>query len=187
MSDETAAWRRARRQELIARREATADAARAAWSTAIERHLLALLRRLPAGILGFYWPVRGEFDPRPAVRTLLAEGWRAALPVIERKAAPMAFRGWTPDAEMTPGRFDIPVPQGGAALAPGVVLAPLVGFDAAKFRLGYGGGYFDRTLAALVPRPAAVGVGFELGRLASVRPQPHDLPMDWIVTELGAA
>jgi 5-formyltetrahydrofolate cyclo-ligase len=186
VTEDVAAWRRERRAELIARRAAIGEAARTAWSAALERHLLTLLRGLEPGALGIYWPVRGEFDARPAVGMLLGEGWRAALPVIETANAPMAFRGWTPDAEMVAGRYGIPVPLGGPPLVPTVLLAPLVGFDDAKFRLGYGGGYFDRTLAALTPRPVAVGVGFELGRLPSVRPQPYDLPMDRIVTEAGA-
>jgi hypothetical protein len=82
-------------------------------------------------------------------------------------------------------RYGIPIPADGAALMPDIVLLPLLAFDAQGFRLGYGGGYFDRTLAAMVPRPQAIGVGFELGRVADIRPQAHDARLDAIVTEAG--
>jgi 5,10-methenyltetrahydrofolate synthetase len=82
-------------------------------------------------------------------------------------------------------RHGIPIPSAGEELRPNVVLLPLVAFDPQGFRLGYGGGYFDRTLAAMVPRPLAIGVGFELGRVADIRPQAHDIPLDATVTEAG--
>jgi 5-formyltetrahydrofolate cyclo-ligase len=84
---------------------------------------------------------------------------------------------------METGVFDLPVPKAREVVQPAIVLAPLVGFDADNFRLGYGGGYFDRTLTAFSRRPVAIGVGFELARLASVFPRPHDVPMDIVVTE----
>ncbi len=87
---------------------------------------------------------------------------------------------------MTTGVYDIPYPAERNIVVPDLVLAPLVGFDAAKYRLGYGGGYFDRTLAVLQPRPVAIGIGFAFARLATVHPQPHDLAMDTVVTEAGA-
>jgi 5-formyltetrahydrofolate cyclo-ligase len=182
---DNAAWRRERRADLIARRSAMAEPVRAARSEAVERHLLSLLRSLPAGALAFYWPVRGEFDPRPAVRILLGDGWRAALPVIDLPKAPMSFRAWAPSSKMALGRHGIPIPAEGELVHPDAVLVPLVGFDGAKYRLGYGGGYFDRTLAVLDPRPVAIGVGFEFARLDSVRPHTLDLPMDRVVTEAG--
>jgi 5,10-methenyltetrahydrofolate synthetase len=86
---------------------------------------------------------------------------------------------------MVEDRYGIHIPARGAALRPDAILMPLNAFDAAGYRLGYGGGYFDRSLAALSPRPRAVGVGFELARIDSIRPQAHDLPMDFIVTEAG--
>jgi 5-formyltetrahydrofolate cyclo-ligase len=88
---------------------------------------------------------------------------------------------------MERGVLGIMIPSYGAPVAPNVVLSPLVGFDAARYRLGNGGGYFDRTLAAMEPRPFAIGIGFALGRIATIHPQPHDLPMDVIVTEEGIA
>jgi 5,10-methenyltetrahydrofolate synthetase len=86
---------------------------------------------------------------------------------------------------MSEDRHGIPIPGGGPAIDPDIVLLPLVAFDTAGYRLGYGGGYFDRTLAARVPRPLAIGVGFELGRVADIRPQGHDVRLDAVVTEAG--
>ena len=142
---------------------------------------------MPPCNLGFYWPFKGEFDPRPTVIELLAQEWRAALPVVVAKEHPLTYRAWTPDTRMERGVLGIMVPSYGAPVTPNVVLSPLVGFDAARYRLGNGGGYFDRTLAALEPKPFAIGVGFALGRLATIHPQPHDQPMDVIVTEEGIA
>lgn len=86
---------------------------------------------------------------------------------------------------MTKGVFDLPVPDGTEVVRPEALLIPPVGFDAQGYRLGYGGGYFDRTLAAMVPQPLKIGVAFELSRIPTIYPQPHDVPMDFIVTEAG--
>jgi 5-formyltetrahydrofolate cyclo-ligase len=180
-----AAWRKAERRRLVAARLAMPDPARAAASAKIEA---ALMARFPPGalaILGGYWPIQGEFDPLPYLRRVIEAGAQVALPVAARPVAPLTFRLWTPDAAMTTGLWDIPHPLEGAGVVPTALLVPLVGFDAAGHRLGNGGGYYDRTLAALRPRPLAIGVGFELGRLASISPLPHDQPMDAIVTEGG--
>jgi 5-formyltetrahydrofolate cyclo-ligase len=161
------------------------DDARAAASAAIAA---ARAARFPPGgfaVLAGYWPIRGEFDPRPYLRRVIAAGGAAALPVARRPAGPLEFRLWTPGAPMTAGLWDIPHPTDGTPVVPSALLIPLVGFDGAGHRLGNGGGYYDRTLAALTPRPLAIGVGFELGRLASIAPQPHDQAMDAIVTEAG--
>ena len=179
-------WRREMRTALLKRRMAAGPARRTAWGARIESHLGPLLRGLPGRVIGFYWPFKGEFDARALVTELLAtEAWRAALPVVAARNAPLIFRPWTPDCAMESGVLGIPIPKSADRLVPDTVLAPLVGFDAANYRLGYGGGYFDRTLAALSPRPRVIGVGFELSRLDSVYPQPHDVPMDFIVTEAG--
>jgi 5-formyltetrahydrofolate cyclo-ligase len=180
-----AAWRKSQRRRLIAARLAITDEARAAASSAIEATLVA---RLPPGslpIVAGYWPLGGEFDPLPYLRRTIEAGGAVALPVITPKA-PLAFRLWTPGASMAAGVWDIPYPAEGAAVTPSALLIPLVGFDAANHRLGHGGGYYDRTLAALRPRPLAIGVGFELGRLPTIAPAPHDQRMDVIVTEAGA-
>jgi 5-formyltetrahydrofolate cyclo-ligase len=177
------AWRDATRARLRAARSAASPADRARWSAAIATRLETLLRQSRPTTIAAYWPVRDEFDPRRLVLALVASGWRAALPAIVTKRAPMEFRRWTEASEMTEGAFGIPVPKQRELVLPDLVLMPVVGFDPANFRLGYGGGYFDRTLAALSPRPRSIGIGFELSRLPTVHPQPHDLAMDVIVTE----
>lgn len=180
-----AIFRAALRREKLASR---ADMPAAARIAADERIVLALDRLLAGRVaqcIAFCAPVRGEADVTPCILRLLAAGWSAAMPVAMMPASPMIFRRWTPDTTMGSDRHDIPIPAAGERCAPGVVLLPLVAFDAAGYRLGYGGGYFDRTLAAMAPRPISVGVGYELARAASVQPQPHDIRLDHIVTEAG--
>lgn len=182
---DSAAFRSTLRRERIAARQAMAEDERAEKSARIEASLWQLLAPRPSAVLAFCWPMRGEFDCLPLARRLLASGWRACQPVVLAPAAPMTFRAWTPATPMTQDPYGIPVPDGSEVLVPEVVLLPLVAFDEACFRLGYGGGFFDRTLAALVPCPVAVGVGFELARVRSIGPQPHDIPLDAVVTEAG--
>ncbi|HWL81978.1 MAG TPA: 5-formyltetrahydrofolate cyclo-ligase [Roseomonas sp.] len=177
------AWRKAQRASLIAQRLAVPRAQRAAWNEAITARLGELLRpEGPLRTIGFYWPFKGEYDPRPLMRALHGAGLRLALPVVVQRAEPLAFRAWWPGIRMVPGVWDIPVPAESEAVRPDAVVAPLVGFDARGYRLGYGGGYYDRTLAALPAPPLAIGVGFELSALGTIHPQPHDVPMDLIIT-----
>ncbi|ATE61397.1 5-formyltetrahydrofolate cyclo-ligase [Thauera sinica] len=175
------------RDQALAARQALSGEHRAALTERLAGHLDGLVACLAPAVLGFCWPYRAEPDLRGwVVRWLAGGGARiAALPVVIGRGQAMAFRPWTPDCAMQPDRHGIPHPVEGGFVVPDVVLVPLNAFDAEGFRLGYGGGYFDRTLARM--RPLAVGVGFEVGRVASVCPQPHDVPMDWIVTEAGAA
>lgn len=109
----------------------------------------------------------------------------AALPVVVARAAPLVFRPSAPDCQMEQGVWKIPVPVDGPEVTPDILLAPLVGRDGAGYRLGYGGDYFDRTLAALAVRPLVIGVGLAATHIHSIFPQPHDIAMDRIVTEAG--
>ncbi len=185
LSPELAQWRKAERATLIARRLAAPVADRAVWSARIEEHLrggFALLDRL---VVGFCWPFKGEFDVRTVVRELRHRGARAALPAVVARGAPLEFREWWPGVGMVTGAYDVPVPDSTALLTPDVILIPAVGIGAVGDRLGYGGGFFDRTLAALSPRPLAIALAFELSRIPSSDPQPHDILMDFVVTESG--
>lgn len=178
-------WRRTQRAALLERRVGTPREQRQAWSAAIESELRRLLAEMPPQTIGIYMPFKGEFDPRPLVRALLDLDWKAALPAVIEKKQPLEFRAWRPGDAMTPGVYDIPVPATRDVVAPTILLVPVVGFDRANYRLGYGGGYYDRTLAAADPRPKAIGVGFELSRLDTIHPQPHDIALDIVVTEAG--
>ena len=176
-------WRKATRQILIDQRLALPAAERAASGAAMTAALGAMLAADAGRLVGFYWPFKGEYDPRPLVRGLHGLGMRLALPVVIQKAHPMIFREWRPRMKMSHGIWNIPVPAAGDPVLPDVLLVPLVGFDPRRYRLGYGGGYYDRTLAAMPIRPWTIGIGHTLARLPTIYPQPHDIAMDVIVTE----
>lgn len=178
-------WRRQTRAQLIAQRVALDGERRREFNLAISAHIEAGFALLAGMTVGFCWPFQGEFDARFAIRSFRARGARAALPMVIAKATPLQFRAWWPGAPMTTGVYDIPIPDGTPLVVPDAAIVPMNGFDAEGYRLGYGGGYFDRTLAATMPRPLAIGVSFELARLATIYPQPHDIAMDFVVTEAG--
>ena len=185
-------WRRAERTRLRAERDALSVADRQAAGAAIVGHLADLLRKrfgtMRGRVFSGYWPIKGEPDLRPLLAALDAEGALVALPLVEVKAAPLVFRRWTRKTRMVRGDWNIPVPPPEVeAVTPDIALAPVVGWTAEGFRLGYGGGYFDRTLAALLPRPFTIGIGFQSARLATIYPQPHDIALDAVVTEAGIA
>lgn len=177
--------RKAARAMLIARRVAAPAADHERWSAQIEASLRAGFGALAGMVVGFCWPFQGEFDARPFATDLRMHGARMVLPSVVAKAEPLEFREWWPGVAMTQGVYDLPVPDGTSALAPDALLIPALGVGSQGDRLGYGGGYFDRTLAAIRPKPIAVGVAFELSRIASIEPQSHDVFMDFIVTEAG--
>lgn len=178
-------WRKAMRSGLIERRLRIASADRTVWTARLAQALDPLLPRTSGAVIGCYWPFRGEFDARPLLTGLRDRGARLALPVVVANAQPLQFRAWTPDTRLIRGVWGIPVPDGDETVQPDVVIAPLVGFDPAGYRLGYGGGFYDRTIANLPVKPQVIGVGFALARLATIYPQTHDIPMDVIVTEDG--
>lgn len=180
-----AARRKALRSAALASRQALPAATVEALGAAICAHLQAHFAEPPGRCIAFYWPISNEPDLRPVINAWRAVGVDACLPVVHRRAEPLSFRRWAPGTPMVPDHHGIPTPAGSAECQPDVLFMPVNAFDAAGFRLGYGGGYYDRTLAVLQPRPLVLGVGFELARVASILPQAHDVPMDWIVTEAG--
>lgn len=187
---DVARWRRSERARLLAARQRMSVAERGVVNRAINHHVAGFLRERFADLAGCtlsgFWPIKGEPDLRQLLSDWHAAGASTALPVVEIRHAPLVFRRWTPQTRMVRGDWNIPVPATGAeAVRPEVTLAPLVGWDDACFRLGYGGGYFDRTLAALTPRPFVIGIGFQAARLATIYPQPHDIRLDAVVTEAG--
>jgi 5-formyltetrahydrofolate cyclo-ligase len=181
--EELKAWRRSERQRLLALRTAAPPVDRRLWGSEIEAKLRALLVERPVMTLGVYWPFQAEFDPRALIDWVIAQGFAVALPAVVDKKGPLEYRAWRPGEALTDGVWNIPIPEVRKIVLPQAVLAPLVGFDRQCYRLGYGGGYFDRTLAALAPRPLAIGVGFEMSQMETIFPQSFDIPMDVIVTE----
>jgi len=134
--------------------------------------------------IGFYWPVDAEVDPRPAVDRFRARGAAAVLPVVVGKHSALEFRSWAPGAETMPGVHGRPAPPSPAAVPDVILMSPL-GFDGRGYRLGDGGGYLDRTLAGLDPQPLKIGLARGVNRIDTIRPQPHDIPMDFVITEEG--
>jgi len=183
---ELMAWRKNLRHELLARRQAVPADRLHAWRIAMDRHLQYGFPGLAKGVVAFCWPIQNEYDARFLVRHLREQGATAALPVVVAPKTPLIFREWHPGVELEVGKLDIPYPKAGAELVPNTVLLPMNGFDRQGYRLGYGGGFFDRTLESLRnSKPLVIGVSFELGAIATIQPQPWDIPMDYVVTERG--
>jgi 5-formyltetrahydrofolate cyclo-ligase len=173
-------------------RKALREARRGAAATqgadaALRTRVLEVLACYGPQTVGFYWPLPGEFDARDALAQWLADDARrqAALPVIAVKGHALAFRAWTPVTPMRVGLHGIPEPQETPAVLPDLLLVPCVGFDDEGYRLGYGGGYYDRTLAAWpgTVKPVTAGIAYEACRIAALPRELHDVPLDAIVTE----
>jgi 5,10-methenyltetrahydrofolate synthetase len=177
---DVARWRKAERERLIQERCLLPVNFRTDRTAVISRELdrLTAERGLKSPTVSVYWPIRGEPDLRPWMRTLIPAGASVALPIALALGEPLIFRKWQPECRMERGLWNIPYPADGEIVTPGIVIAPLVGFDRQSYRLGYGGGFFDRTLAALNPKPFVIGVGYESAELETIFPQPHDIPMD---------
>ena len=158
-------WRKAVRKQLLAWRSQMDPKCYAQRSAVICAKLADILSVRPNATIGFYWPIQNEIDLRPVISDHIEHGGKAA--------------------EMVPGFARIPEPVGTKAVPIHVMIAPLVGFDGRGYRLGYGGGFFDRTLAAMAVRPLVIGVGFEATRIADIFPHEYDIPVDIILTEAG--
>jgi 5,10-methenyltetrahydrofolate synthetase len=183
--DELKAWRKAERARLIAERERLDTATLDGWRRRIEATLERSFPGLATAKLAFCWPMRGEYDARPLADKLRARGAVTALPVVVAAGQPLVFREWHPGVALASGPLGIPYPAGSEPVVPTAMLVPLNGWDEAGYRLGYGAGFFDRTLASLPTPPVAIGVGYELARIETIHPQAWDVPMDWVVTERG--
>jgi 5-formyltetrahydrofolate cyclo-ligase len=184
-ADELKAWRKVERQRLIAAREALDAATLKRFRERIDAHIGRAFPGLAMAKLAFCWPIRGEYDARHIARTLRERGALTALPVVIAPRAPLIFREWHPGIEMAVGPLDIPYPVNSPEVVPEAVLLPMNGWDAAAYRLGYGAGFFDRTLEKFRKKPAVIGVTYELARMQTIHPQSWDIPVDWVVTERG--
>jgi 5,10-methenyltetrahydrofolate synthetase len=180
-----AIWRKAERERLIAARLALPAETRAGFAMRIAAALDAAIGDPRGRVVSLYWPFRGEPDLRPWLASLVERGGGVALPVVVEKAQPLVFRSYRPGDPLEKGVWNIPIPARAETIVPDIVIAPLVGFDPSKYRLGYGGGFFDRTLAALPARPLVIGVGYDIQAIPTIHARSHDIPMDVIVTETG--
>jgi 5-formyltetrahydrofolate cyclo-ligase len=158
-------WRRAERERLVATRAALAPEVLDTWRRRIDGFLERSFRHL--------------------ARTLRDRGALTALPVVVAPRTPLIFREWHPGVRLERGALDIPYPVGSEEVVPDAVLLPMNGWDRQGYRLGYGAGFFDRTLASLAKKPLTVGISYELAKLDTIHPQSWDLPMDYVVTEKG--
>jgi len=175
-------WRKAERVRLYRLRQSMTQALRERAQHHVAGVLDGLLADCDAARVAVYWPIRGELDLRPWMRQLANAGVAIALPVIDVQDQPLKFARWQAGAAMRRSRWGIAEPAVLEWLEPELVIVPLLGVDARRFRLGNGGGYYDRTLAAASPRPLAVGVGYHHARIDTIYPLPHDIPLDVIVT-----
>ena len=143
----------------------------------------------PEVAIGAYWPIKGEFDALPALfRWSEADGQRIiGLPVMQRETRELRFHAWWPGCPMEDDAYGIPKPKDTPQFEPELLLVPCVGFGPRGYRLGYGGGFYDRTLAHLHPKPVTVGVAYAHAQVPWLQPEPHDVPLDVILTEDGVA
>lgn len=177
------ARRLAQRAALRQRRAALAAASRQRADAAIAGHLDTALKNVADACIAVFWPLAGEPDLRAWCAKRAAAGQRLALPVVVAAGKPLIFRAWSVEEVLVRDALNIPCPPDKGALQPDVIVAPCLGFDAAGFRLGSGGGYYDRTLQDPDSRPMLIGVAYDCLRLPSIRPQPHDVPFDMIISE----
>ncbi len=178
----TPEWRKAMRRDLIEARQAIPVAARQKADAQLAEQLDTLLGDVAGRTISLYWPFRGEPDLRKWAAACRDRGATLALPVVIAKATPLEFRAWVPGDKLEKGVWNIPIPLNTAdVVAPDIVLSPVVGLDAANYRLGYGGGFFDRTIAGLRAsgrNARVIGVGYNQQKMETIHPHEFDIPMD---------
>ena len=144
-------------------------------------------------VIGAYWPIKGEFDPLPALHRWKEDGElldepqlrRIGLPVVDKVHGTLNFHAWFPGCPMEEDAYHIPKPKGTDVIHPTLLFVPCVGYGTGGYRLGYGGGFYDKTLAELEPKPFTLGLGFTTGFVDDFEPEPHDEPLDAILNENG--
>ena len=178
------------REYALARRRHAIRQAGPASAVRGAEHFLAAVRVPPGAVVSGYFPVQEEFDVMPLLGRLARAGIQCCLPVISRRNGPLTFRAWRPGVKLVQNPFRIPEPDTDAAEAvPDILLVPLLAFDSDGYRLGYGGGYYDRTLNELRAngrKPLAVGMAFTEQQVDHVPHEDFDARLDWVVTERGA-
>jgi 5-formyltetrahydrofolate cyclo-ligase len=179
------------RAALLAARQSLPD--RVERARALQQVMRIWLVGRTDTVIGAYWPIKGEFDPLPALHRWKEDGElqsdpqrkRIGLPVVDKETKTLSFHAWYPGCPMEEDAYGIPKPKGTEVLVPTLLFVPCVGYAAGGYRLGYGGGFYDRTLAALEPKPMTVGLGFGTGFLDEFEPEPHDVPLDAILNDHG--
>ena len=144
-------------------------------------------------VIGAYWPIKGEFDPLPALHRWKEDGElldspqprRIGLPVVDKVHKTLTFHAWYPGCPMEEDAYGIPKPKDTEIVVPTLLFVPCVGYGPGGFRLGYGGGFYDRTLATLLPKPVTVGLGYTNGWLPDMEAEPHDVPLDALLNDNG--
>ena len=175
-------WRKHKRVELLSRRVSLSTEEHREKSAQILDSVWSMRDQI-TGIVGLYWPYKGEVDINPLMSRLLDHGHSLALPVVMGRGKPLQFKSWKAGDVMAAGVYGIPYPSEGAVVEPDTLIVPLLGFDKACYRLGYGGGFYDRTLAHPRKQIHTIGVGFEDARLETIFPQDFDVPLAVIITE----
>jgi 5,10-methenyltetrahydrofolate synthetase len=178
-------WRKTERERLIRERLALDSVTLERWRERMDGYLERSFPGLAKKRVAFCWPIKNEYDARHFVKTLRERGSLTALPVVRALKMPLFFREWHPGVELAKGALDIPYPVNSPEVVPEAVLLPMNGWDSKGYRLGYGAGFFDRTLASLAKRPVVIGVSYEQARLDTIHPQPWDIPVDYLVTQRG--
>ena len=185
ISAELSAWRKGERARLLRERSALSEETLSGMRSRMDTHIERTFPDLVHGVLAFCWPYRNEYDVRHLAAALRRRGAKTAMPVVVAPKTPLIFREWHPGVKLADGPLGIPYPVESDEVQPDHVLLPMVGWDGDGYRLGYGGGFFDRTLAAIARRPRVIGVAYEQAYMKTIRPQPHDIPVDFVVTERG--
>ena len=183
--------KRALRQQLVEQRLAMPD--RVVRCDLLQRVMRIWLVHRPDAVIGAYWPIKGEFDPLPALHRWKEDGElldesqlrRIGLPVVDKMHKTLKFHAWYPGCPMEEDAYGIPKPKDTEVIIPTLLFVPCVGYGPGGHRLGYGGGFYDRTLASLVPRPYTVGLGFTHGFLGDLEPELHDIPLNAILNDNG--
>ena len=185
ISAELSAWRKGERARLLRERSALSEETLSGMRSRMDTHIERTFPDLVHGVLAFCWPYKNEYDVRHLAAALRRRGAKTAMPVVVAPKTPLIFREWHPGVKLADGPLGIPYPVESDEVQPDHVLLPMVGWDGDGYRLGYGGGFFDRTLAAIAKRPRVIGVAYEQAYMKTIRPQPHDIPVDFVVTERG--
>jgi 5,10-methenyltetrahydrofolate synthetase len=188
---DTSDAKKALRQQLLEARLNLSD--RLIRSDLLQRVMRIWLVGRTDQAIGAYWPIKGEFDPLPALHRWKEDGElieqplrrRIGLPVVDKVHKTLTFHAWYPGCPMEEDAYGIPKPKDTEVIVPTLLFVPCVGYGPGGYRLGYGGGFYDRTLASLQPKPFTVGLGFTNGFVPDLEPEAHDVPLDAILNDNG--